>query len=156
MDDQFEWLHERLTHHNLDQTTILTFTRVGSWMGLRVQELFQLTGNGSFRWEWEDEYARLPYQKQAATLDEHTTYELFYLFQAGLPALQSFHREHPLPALPPDSIPAYFSITVGDHQARYMYPPQFVSPTRGSSAPSELKHLLDQFARLRKLQLDGA
>jgi hypothetical protein len=63
----------------------------------------------------------------------------------------------PLPALPPDSIPAHFSITVGDHQANFMYltsPLHRSSPARTGTL--ELKHLLDQFVRLRKQQRDDA
>ena len=60
---QSEWPH-RLAHDDLDKTITLTFLRIGSWMGLRVQELFQLTWDGSFLWEWEDVYLHIPYQKQ--------------------------------------------------------------------------------------------
>src|SRR5690242_6649962 len=116
---QFEWLNERLAHDDLDKTIILTYSRMGSWMGLRVRELFQLTGDGSFLWEWEDEHAHLPYQKQRCVLDKHTTSWLFHLFQAGLPSLLPFHQEQPLPPFLPDSLPAHFGITVGDHQASY-------------------------------------
>ena len=94
---QSERLHERLTHNDLDKTLILTFSRMGSWMGLRVQEFFQLTGDGSFLWEWEDKYLHIPYQKQASMLDKHTTSSLFNLFQVGLPSLHPLHQEQPLP-----------------------------------------------------------
>jgi hypothetical protein len=154
---QFEWLHEHLAHNNLDKTIILTFSQTGSWMGLRVQELFQLAGDGSFLWEWEDAYLHIPYQKQTSTLDKHTIFMLFDLFLAGLPSLHPLHQEQPLPALPPDSIPAYFSITVGDHQATSMYlpsPPHGSSPARTGTL--ELKHLLDQFVHLRKQQRNDA
>jgi hypothetical protein len=33
---QFEWLNERLAHDDLDKTIILTYSRMGSWMGLRA------------------------------------------------------------------------------------------------------------------------
>ena len=140
---QFEWLRERLAHDSLDRTIILAFSRVGSWMGLRVQELFQLSGDGSFLWEWEDAYARISYQKQTSVLDKQATSQLFHLFQTGLPSLLPVHQGQPLPPLPPDTIPAYFSIAVGDQQATYMYQ---------SEKQPQLKHLLDQFVLLRKQQ----
>lgn len=153
---QFEWLNERLAHDDLDETIILTYSRVGTWIGLRVREFFQLTGDGSFMWEWEDEYLHILYQKQRCILDKRTTSWLFQLFQDGLPSLLPFHQEQSLPPLLPDSLPAHFSITVGDHQASYWYLPDQQHRSSGQMGAAELEHLLEEFARLRKQQGDDA
>src|ERR1051326_9181834 len=62
--DQVLWLRGRLADPYLDHGVLLTFSRAGSWMGLRVLEGFQLSGDGRFRWEWEDAYRQIPYQHQ--------------------------------------------------------------------------------------------
>lgn len=150
-----EWLHERLALGQLDKTVVLTYSRRGSWMGLRVLETFQLAGDGSFLWEWEDEYARVPYQKQRSMLDMQTASSLFSLFQTGLASLLPFSEEKPLSPLPPDSLPAHFTLAVGGEQASYGYrPAQPGSFPRGSSQGEAIKHLLEQFARIRKQQRD--
>ncbi|HEY7356689.1 MAG TPA: hypothetical protein VH590_09490 [Ktedonobacterales bacterium] len=156
--DQFAWLRERLADDALDNTIILTFSRSGSWMGMRVLERFSLSGGGSFRWEWEDVYAGVPYQQHALALDRQTTSGLFQLFQAGLPSLLAFHVAQPLPPLIPDTIPASFDIRGAGQRATYLYPldtrHRSVVRATGEKAPErtiapELKQLLNEFVRLR-------
>jgi hypothetical protein len=160
---QFEWLQERLAHDDLDHTVILTFARRGSWMGLRILEYFQLTGDGNFLWEWEDVYGHVPYRRQTCVLARPTTAALFHLFQAGLPSLLPFHEAQPLPALLPDALPAFFSISIADHHARYFYPldTRHRSTVRPMGGPAhtialELKRLLDQFVHLRAETISGS
>ncbi len=138
---------------------LLTFSRSGAWMGLRVHEHFSLSRDGSFRWEWEDSYGRIPYRQHTDTLDQQTTSVLLHLFQAGLPSLRAFQEAHPSLPLLPDTIPASWSIQTAKQHTSFLYPldtgrRSIVQATDKSAiehaiAP-ELKRLLDEFIRLRK------